>query len=53
VARCRFFPVLKRVGEPVALGYVALRTIESAIILTGVISLMSVITLRDDFAGTG
>jgi hypothetical protein len=48
-----FFPVLKRVKESVALGYVTLRTIESAIILTGVISLMSVITLRDDFASTG
>ena len=48
-----FFPVLKRVNESVALGYVASRTIESAMILTGVISLMSVITLRDDFAGAG
>ena len=39
-------------SEAVALGYVAVRTIESAIIVTGLISLMSVITLRDDFTGT-
>ena len=48
-----FFPVLKRVNEAVSLGYVASRTIESAIILTGVISLMSVVTLRNDLSGTG
>ena len=46
-----FFPVLKRVNEAVALGYVASRTIESAMILTGVISLMSVVTLRHDLSG--
>ena len=48
-----FFPVLKRVNEPVALGYVASRTIESAMILTGVISLMAVLTLRDDLGRSG
>ncbi len=48
-----FFPVLKRVSETVALGYVASRTIESAMILTGVISLMSVLTLRNDLGGAG
>jgi Domain of unknown function (DUF4386) len=47
-----FFPVLKRVNEAVALGYVTLRTIESATIITGLMSLMSVVTLRDTFAGT-
>jgi hypothetical protein len=46
-----FFPVLKRVNEAVALGYVASRTIESAIIVTGLISLMSVVTLRENFTG--
>ncbi len=46
-----FFPVLKRVNESVALGYVASRIVESAMILTGLISLMTVVTLRDDFAG--
>ncbi len=48
-----FFPVLKRVNEAAALGYVALRTIESALILTGVVSLLSVLTLRHDLSGTG
>ncbi len=48
-----FFPVLKRVNESIALGYVALRTIESTMIVTGLISLMSVLTLRDDLAGAG
>ena len=48
-----FFPILKRVNEAVALGYVALRIVESTIIVMGLISLMSVLTLRDDFAGAG
>jgi hypothetical protein len=46
-----FFPVLKRVNEAVALGYVASRIMESAIIVTGLMSLMTVVTLRDDFGG--
>jgi hypothetical protein len=48
-----FYPVLKRVNQAVALGYVASRTIESAIIITGLMSLMTVVTLRDDFTTTG
>lgn len=48
-----FYPVLKRVNRAVALGYVASRTIESAMILTGLMSLMTVVTLRDDFPGAG
>lgn len=47
-----FFPVLKRVNEAVALGYVALRIVESTLIAIGLMSLMSVVTLRDDFGGT-
>ncbi|MGH9319497.1 MAG: DUF4386 domain-containing protein, partial [Vicinamibacteria bacterium] len=47
------FPILRRVNEAVALGYVALRIMESAIIVVGLMSLMSVVTLREDFAGTG
>ena len=46
------FPILKRVNEAVALGYVALRIVESTVIVIGLISLMSVVTLRDDL-GTG
>jgi hypothetical protein len=47
-----FFPVLKHVKESVALGYVASRITESAIIVTGLMSLLTVTTLRDDL-GTG
>jgi Domain of unknown function (DUF4386) len=47
-----FFPILKRVNEAVALGYVALRIVESTIIAMGLMSLMSVVTLRDEFAGS-
>jgi hypothetical protein len=47
------FPILRRVNEAVSLGYVALRIVESTIIVMGFISLMSVVTLRDDLAGTG
>ena len=47
-----FFPVLKRVNESVALGYVASRTVESAMIVAGLISLMSVVTLRNDLGGS-
>ncbi|MGH3110958.1 MAG: DUF4386 domain-containing protein, partial [Gaiellaceae bacterium] len=38
------FPILRRVNEAVALGYVALRIMESAIIVVGLMSLMSVVT---------
>src|SRR4051794_30414561 len=47
------FPIVKRVNESAALGYVATRTVESIIILIGVLSLMSVVALRQDFADTG
>ena len=47
------FPVLRKVKESVALGYVASRTLESTVIVIGLISLMSVVTLRQDFADKG
>jgi hypothetical protein len=43
----------ERVNEAVALGYVALRIVESTIIVIGLISLLAVVTLRQDFAGAG
>src|SRR5262245_38413596 len=46
------FPVVKRVSESVALGYVASRVLESTVIVVGLISLMSVVTLRQDVGGT-
>ncbi len=44
------FPVIKRRNEAVALGYVAGRVVEAVVIVVGVISLLSVVTLRQDFA---
>jgi hypothetical protein len=46
------FPLFRRVSESVSLGYVASRTVESVLILTGVISLMSVMTFRAGFTAT-
>jgi hypothetical protein len=45
------FPVLKRQNESAALGVVTARVIETALILTGVVSLLTLITLRNDVAG--
>jgi hypothetical protein len=47
------FPILRRQSEAIALGYVALRIVESTLIVVGLISLMSVVMLREDFAGAG
>jgi hypothetical protein len=44
------FPIVKRVNESVALGYIASRTVESILILVGVVSLMSIVALRQDLA---
>jgi len=41
-------PIVKRVSESVALGYVAARTVESVLILIGVLALMTVVALRQD-----
>jgi hypothetical protein len=45
------FPILKRQNEAVALGYVAVRVLEAAIIVVGIVSLLAVVTLRQDLAG--
>ena len=45
------FPVVKRQNESVALGYVGLRTLEAAIICVGIVSLLAVVTLRQQDAG--
>ena len=44
------FPIVKRVNESIALGYIASRTVESILILVGVLSLMSIVALRQDLA---
>lgn len=46
------FPILKRYSETLSLSYVASRTIEATIIGVGVISLLSVVTLRDNLAAS-
>jgi Domain of unknown function (DUF4386) len=45
------FPIVKRQNEGFALGYVAARVLESTVIVVGIISLLSVVTLRQDLAG--
>jgi len=45
------FPLLKRQSESAALGVVTARVIETALIFTGVVSLLTLITLRNDVAG--
>jgi hypothetical protein len=45
------FPIIKRQNEGLALGYVAARVLESTVIVVGIISVLSVVTLRQDFAG--
>lgn len=45
------FPIIKRQNEGIALGYVAARVLESTVIVVGIVSVLSVVTLRQDFAG--
>ena len=46
------FPILKRQSERLALGYVASRIVESTVICVGFVALLSILTLRDDLAGS-
>ena len=45
------YPLVKRQNEAVALGYVTARVLESAVIMVGIFSVLSVVKLRQDFAG--
>ena len=45
------YPVVKRQNEGVALGFVAARVLEAGLIFTGVISLLSLVTLRQNLGG--
>jgi hypothetical protein len=47
------FPILKRQNESLALGYVTARVMESAFIAIGIVSLMAVVTLRQDVGAAG
>lgn len=44
------FPIIKRQNEGAALGYVCSRLLEAAVIVVGIVSVLSVVTLRRDFA---
>src|SRR4051812_11727253 len=46
------YPVVKRQGEARAVGFVASRVLEAATIYAGIVSLMSLVTLRQGGAGT-
>ncbi len=47
------YPILRRQSPSISLGYVASRTIESAIIAVGIISVLSLMTLQQDVGGPG
>ena len=46
------FPVVKRVNESLALGFVMSRMVEAAVIMIGVVGLLTVVALRQDLAGS-
>ena len=45
------FPIVKRQSEELALGYVTARIFECAFILVGIVSVLAIITLRQQDAG--
>jgi hypothetical protein len=45
------YPLVKRQNDVVALGYVTARVVESTLIAVGIISILSIVTMRQDFAG--
>jgi hypothetical protein len=45
------YPVVKRQNEGAALGFVTARVLEAVMIFTGVVSLLSLVTLRQDLGG--
>ena len=46
------YPVLKRQNQGLAMGFVSMRTLEAATIFAGVVSLLSVVTLRQSGVGS-
>jgi hypothetical protein len=48
-----FYPVARRLNESLALGFVTTRMFEAAVIMVGVVSLLAVVTLRQDAGAAG
>ena len=46
------YRIVRRVSDSIAIGYVAIRTLESTLIVVGLIALLSVVAMRQDFAST-
>jgi hypothetical protein len=46
------FPIARRANESLALGFVMSRMLEAAVIMIGVLALLTVVVLRQDIAGT-
>ncbi|MBL8777597.1 MAG: DUF4386 domain-containing protein [Acidimicrobiales bacterium] len=47
------YPVVRRQSRSSSLGFVVSRTLEGAILTVGAIAVMAMVTLREDFVGTG
>jgi len=47
------YSVVKRRNESMALGFVTSRLVEAAVVMIGVVSLLAVVTMRQDYAGSG
>lgn len=46
------YPVAKRVSQTAALGFVTARVVETSLVFASVVSLLTILTLRTDVAGT-
>jgi len=46
------YPVVKRQNQSMALGFVTSRMLEAAVVMIGVVSLLAVVTMHQDFAGS-
>lgn len=47
------YPILKRQSQAISLGYVASRIVESALIAVGILTMVALVTMRQDLAGHG
>lgn len=46
------YPIVRRQNEALAIAYVGARVLEAAVIVVGIISVLTVVTLRQDLAGS-